>query len=365
MSILDDMYFTRVNGTRKYAIENYNRRRFLLENSYFGGLSNVNDYSPTSLANTHVVTNSLMDFEKEETIEDVRASKFIKYSKGDALDDLGDEKGVYRVLGSFATDYVTFTLLDDPATELLQIETGTEVHTNDNVLFEVTEDVNINIGEIEVNAPVQCTDPGTIGNVRAGTITNIKTPLSFDAVVNNGSDFTNGVDREEDDDYRDRLSKHPNYYPVATKAWYEATANEIASYSYWDKSNYTLTYKPRDSGTAGLLQAKFEEDAYETPYPLYFNEASPLTVIDEATHKIMVIMNPSFDFETAKPQIVDNVTDYVNNFGLGGLFQEGCVAFNAEIVAGVVKVTLIGYNDVTIDNTHYPVINGELIVLEA
>src|SRR5699024_2421374 len=83
------------------------------------------------------------------------------------------------------------------------IPEGFIITTGDDIPFETTEESEIDgTGESEV--PIQAIEPGTVGNVPAGTITEIINPIvGIDSVINQEG-TTGGRDEETDEEFRAR-----------------------------------------------------------------------------------------------------------------------------------------------------------------
>jgi len=362
--IIEEMSFVRVNGTTRNLSEIVDKNQYRLENFYFRDLSNVHDFSGYSEASAQLANVSMIEFEKERDIDGHVRNNILRHAKGDALDELGARVGIYRYNGSFASDEIVLTLTDT-ASEQYTVFSGTEFSTNDNIIFEVTEDKDINIGDNEINLRVLCIEPGIVGNVLPGSITNIITDLGFEATVTNNVEFTNGTDREDDDTYRARIYDSPNNYRVATSAWFEAMARQVVPAAYYDNSTKTIVYKPYNDNSIEELEAWFNLKAHQTPLPLSFNEANPQVVIDEKTHIIKVLYDKKNSFDIIKNKIQTVISDYVNKeLGIGGEFKPEYCSFLCETVDGVLKVELTGYNHILVDNLHYPTIKGIVVVKE-
>lgn len=356
--IIEEMTFIEVTGQTRKLTDIIGGIENRLLNMYFRDFTNVNDIYGYSEVSAQVANAGIMQFEKERDIDNHIRGNFIRYSGGSALEELGARVGVYREEGAFATDYVTLTLPNAPD-ELYTVSAGFECSTRDNIIFESTEDVMVNIGETEVNIPVRCIEIGSIGNVLEGTITNILTTLEFEATVRNGSDFTNGIDIEDDESYKESIMESPNNYRVGTSAWFETIAKKEVKICYYDNDTNTLFYKPVDGNSADKLQTIFSLKQYQTPFNLFFNEASPQVVIKEDTHLITVYYDKNYELDSIIKQIRQNISDFVDKIVLGGRFEPNCMSFLAQ-VDGVREVSLEGYEFILLDNTHYPIIEGEI-----
>lgn len=135
---------------------------------------------------------------------EVPASAFLSYAWGDYLDDHGESIGVARKPSAKAAGKVTFL-----GTNGTIIGTGTEVSTVqadpdiDPPAFVTTQSGTIAGGTLILD--VEATEAGSDGNVGAGAVTVLISPISGVSSVTNAAAITGGSDAETDQAYRDRL----------------------------------------------------------------------------------------------------------------------------------------------------------------
>lgn len=123
---------------------------------------------------------------------------------GADLDALASWLGFGRRDGIKATGEVRF-FLDTPAVVAIDIPTGTQV-TDNNIVFETVNAVVIDQGEYEVNARVQCTQAGTVGNVNAYQVNQSLYSYARQGLrVENPYNMSGGVDVESDAELRKRI----------------------------------------------------------------------------------------------------------------------------------------------------------------
>lgn len=129
-------------------------------------------------------------------------------AEGDALTDLAKQflpEG--RRPGTRATGVITFTR-PSPAPSDITIPAGTicAAMGDDGELieFETTETVVLSKNYFEVHAPARAVQAGCKGNVNAGTIRIIRTPVVGVTACVNDSVFTGGTDQESDEELRHR-----------------------------------------------------------------------------------------------------------------------------------------------------------------
>lgn len=126
-------------------------------------------------------------------------SAFVSTARGSSLDRVGTLMGVTREMQQQAEVSVTFT-----GTTGYVIPTGFAVSTNDNLVFHTMSDAVItDDGTVAVMA--QCEETGEVGNVEAGEIALIVSPVADVTSVINYSAATGGKDKENDAEFRERM----------------------------------------------------------------------------------------------------------------------------------------------------------------
>ncbi|MEA4956862.1 hypothetical protein SDC9_07407 [bioreactor metagenome] len=360
---ITEQSFTQADGVERKLTEIVQENMDRVSNSYLTGLSTVNDWSENSENFKQAVNQGLIQYDLEVLIDIVKQANFIKSAEGDALDDIGERKGVYREEGSFATGTVNLTLTPTP-TSPIRLYNGTEVSTEDSIIFILNEDITFNTGTSTITADVICDEHGTIGNVKAGSINTIITDLPYNLTVTNPSDFTTGADEETDDDYKERIK---NSQSPGTSLWFEETAKTLVTDALYNLTSYqhgTLVYKPTDGVVSSDLIALFNlKENSIVNHELTIEEAESSAVIDE-TMSITIYMRAGFSFETALEQITININNYIDKIPLGGIFNPDCLRFYCEIVEGVGYASLTGFESVDLTNTEYAIINGDLQITE-
>lgn len=132
---------------------------------------------------------------------------FLDTAAGDALSRLGADR--YGVVRSGTSSAVTTLSISRPTAAFgaTTIPAGTVVYTDDGIRFEMARALSlggsaIGPGSVEAFA----VDPGTAGNVAAGTLVNWEEPPD-DAtlVLTNGERASGGNEEEPDEDYRSRV----------------------------------------------------------------------------------------------------------------------------------------------------------------
>lgn len=131
---------------------------------------------------------------------------FVQTAIGKYLDYHGEEKGLTRKEGVKSVGTVN-AKMDEPQKHFVSFPSGTIFSTGGEnpQTFENYGTMSMPPGSIEVNIPVRATEPGEKGNIKAGAIKHIVTPVDGPVTINNNYNFYNGMDKESDDKFRQRI----------------------------------------------------------------------------------------------------------------------------------------------------------------
>jgi uncharacterized phage protein gp47/JayE len=167
-----------------------------------------------------------------QVLQTTRAST----SAGADLDSWMSDFGLIRLPAIPSSGIVTFTRF--AANVAATIPVGTTIKTSDGSLsFSVAEDRTLSIwqasptgytlppGVNSVELPVTCLTGGSVGNVLAGAITIIATPLPGVDVLTNAAPFSDGSNSENDQSFRGRFQ---NYLTSRSRATIAALRSAIA-----------------------------------------------------------------------------------------------------------------------------------------
>lgn len=152
---------------------------------------------------------------------------FVQYSSKPYTDLIGEPLGITRNAATYTHD--TLEIQGTPGTVLESGKIAGTVSSDDigSIEFEFQETKiidNTGVAEIEV----QCTQPGTIGNVKANSITLMITPINGIKSVTNKNNFTSGTDEEDGNHYKTRiLEKMQSPATSGNKAQYKIWAKEV------------------------------------------------------------------------------------------------------------------------------------------
>ena len=154
----------------------------------------------------------------------------LKYSYGEALDNLAANKGIKRNPASYATATLQFSL-QNARTSATSIPAGTRVSTNSGVYFMTSSYVEIPAGLLTATVQGVALEAGvTANNIPAGNIVQIVDPVPYIYTVTNTTTSVGGSDIEDDESLTERIYLYPSSY---------STAGAEAAYIYWAK-----TYRP-------------------------------------------------------------------------------------------------------------------------
>lgn len=171
------------------------------------------------LAQTVVLINS--------SINDAGNQVLLRYARGQALDDIGDLFGVYRLPASSASCIMKFTLSAAQTTKVT-IPKGTRATPDGKIYFATTSDLIIKSGTLSGEVEAKATTAGSSCNDYAiGSIRYIVDNIQYLGSVENVTKSSGGIDEESDDSLRERIRLVPESY---------STAGCAEGYEYFAKS---------------------------------------------------------------------------------------------------------------------------------
>lgn len=193
-----------------------------------------------------------IDWLKEQT--------YAQSATGRQLEYRAMERGVTRKPAAPAVGTLTFSR----KTSLwyaVPIPAGTVCATSgvDAARYITTEDVELPLGALSVDAAAKAETPGTAGNADAGTVTVLVTPPASIEAVTNSAAFLGGQDAEDDNSLRARLmdcwAEPAN---GANAAWYRQLAE-----SFDGVSSAGVVPRENGAGTVSVYLAGSGEPAAE------------------------------------------------------------------------------------------------------
>lgn len=192
---------------------------------------------------------ALQLYQAFQCIDQAGKQSFLKYSKGEYLDNLGALKGVRRNDGEAATTIERFTL-SEIQQNAISIPKGTRVTAGDNVYFYTTETAEIPAGEVSVDVRIKCTETGKAGNdYKAGKISILVDNIAYIGSVANTIITDGGSEAESDAQLGDRIYLAPSSYSVA---------GSTDAYIYWTKtSNPGIADVGINEPSEGVVEVRF------------------------------------------------------------------------------------------------------------
>ncbi len=183
------------------------------------GKTEITDFSEGSEVRTLLEVLSHLAYDIREEQNDTIANHFINTADDEYLDLLGANPnvGLERINGNTASGLVKFSI-NSPATSEIIIPTDTSVNSDEQEYISTDEGI-ISIGETYAYVPVECVVEGVDGNCKIGDINNCE---DFPEItVTNDEAFTDGIDEEDDEDYRNRMLNYIRADNFGSRGYYE------------------------------------------------------------------------------------------------------------------------------------------------
>lgn len=142
-------------------------------------------------------------------LQNVLKLAFPQTSYGVYLEYLGECKSIFKNPATNSTGSIK--VIGTPETIIKKGKIVCTIATEEraSIEFEFIEDVTIDsTGSVYVKA--KCLQAGVIGNVKAGTITVLRTPINGIQSVINEEDFTGGSEIEDEEHFRERVLEAEN-----------------------------------------------------------------------------------------------------------------------------------------------------------
>jgi phage-related baseplate assembly protein len=160
-------------------------------------------------------------------IDNTGKQNLLGYSTKDNLEHIGALVETPRLEASYAMTTMRVTL-SAPQPQAYVIPAGFQVTAGDNVFWNTTEPLTIDIGQLTGDIEVQCGVIGTDGNgYLPGQINQMVKPIPYVKSVSNITVSEGGSDIEADDHYAERIHEAPESF---------STAGPEEAYKYWAKT---------------------------------------------------------------------------------------------------------------------------------
>lgn len=149
---------------------------------------------------------------------------FPQTAAGEYLDRHASLRGLRRAEATRAVGRLRFSVDNVPVTDL-RVPAGTVCLTATNVRFQTEAEAVLAAGSLSVETAAVAVEPGTSGNVAAGTVTLLSAVPGGVLRCINPAGFLGGTDGEDDESLRRRILESYRRLPNgANTAFYEETA---------------------------------------------------------------------------------------------------------------------------------------------
>lgn len=143
---------------------------------------------------------------------------FLKYAKGEYLDNLAALRGEKRRDASAARTVMQFYIAA-PLGFAVSIPAGCRITNGNDIFFATDEYAEIPAGETETSAAATCTESGTLGNgFASGEINVLVNTLPYITRAANSTATYGGADKESDESLRNRVYSMQNAFSTAGPA---------------------------------------------------------------------------------------------------------------------------------------------------
>jgi len=199
---------------------------------YAAGYEAAAGKSPTLAAGdpVRIVSNQIvaLGYQLKQYIETAGRQNMLKYSTGEALKNIGALKKVTVNAAGCATTTLRFSM-EDARTVATPITAGTEVTTEDDVVFTTDAYAEIPAGSLYVDVAATASEAGTSGNgIQAGALDTMTDPVAYVDAVTNTTETSGGTADEDDDSLTRRIYLAPDGFSTAgPEAAYIAKALEM------------------------------------------------------------------------------------------------------------------------------------------
>ena len=183
----------------------------------FGNDANLSDSSPLGML---VRLNAWDEAAVWQQMEEVYLSAYVSSAEGVSLDRKCQDIGIMRQLATRSTGTIQFSGADGT-----QIYQGFEVQTATGIVYKTTTATTIS-GAL-ARADIEAVDAGAAGNVGAGAISSVVSPLAGVTSVTNPDPTSGGRDTETDAQLRERYVRSVSKPGGASAAAIEAALLDI------------------------------------------------------------------------------------------------------------------------------------------
>lgn len=295
------------------------------------------DFAIGSVLRAIVESNSAVALWMQGLILQLLTTTRAATSSGADLDSWTADFSFARLPAVAATGQVTFARFS--ATSQAVVQVGAQVQTSDTTveIFTVTKDttntswvpsVNAYVlapGVVSITVPVQCTTPGTVGNILANQCNVLTGSMPGIDTVTNANPFTNGIDAETDTALRARFVNYLSSLSKATKNAISATVAGVQQ-----GLNFTLTENYNYAGvlTPGYFYVVVDDGSGTPPSTLLTSVSNAIDTVRGFTTTFGVFA------PVLQPANVALTVTSANHAADAALAQAAISAYIAGLVVG-------------------------------
>ena len=290
---------------------------------------------------------------------------FPQTAQGEYLDRHATLRGLERRKATPATGVIRFSVEAAGGTDLV-IPAGTVCTTAGLARFETTSAVTLTAGKTFVEAPAQAAEPGSGGNVPAGSILVMTAPPVGVSGCSNPQPFVGGTDGEEDEALRSRVLETYRRMPNgANSAYYQQEA-----LSFDQVAACTVLPKKRGVGTVDVIVstlAGIPEKDLLSQLQSYFDQRREIAVSVEVkaptpkavTVSVQVQAGEGKDPNQVKEAVEQTLRDFFTGERLSGAILVAQLNQLVFSTPGVANCTVLA------PTQDLPAVEGELPQLDS
>jgi uncharacterized phage protein gp47/JayE len=304
------------------------------------------------------------------TAQSFALSSFLATATGDDLTALGEDRGVDRIPGTYATVVLEFNrvIVDYVNSYTIPVSSSFSTLPDENGLyyqFYTTTSITLPASSVSVTGIAQANEIGSDYNVAANTITNFITTIKGIDTVTNPAAASGGLDEETDDDYRSRIK---------TTLQNNGARNTIAGYensllSFGCKSAYVyaatagmpnyITAVVTSPNTSNTIPTASELNGWQTQINAdeYRAVCDNITVVAPTAITVTVSAMiteyaTSFSQDMVRNAARDAIINYINNLPPGSDVYKNNIMGILHDTAGVIDfIWYLPTSNISIGNT--------------
>lgn len=289
---------------------------------------------------------------------------FPQSAEGTYLDQHAQLRGLERRPATEAEGVIRFTA-DTAGDAEREIPVGTVCMTAGAVRFETTEAAVLAAGETDVEVRARALEPGTAGNVAAGTIlTMAVAPVGVNRCVNPAG-FSGGTDREEDEALRTRILESFRRLPNgANAAFYQQGAmafEEVAAATVLPRSRGIGTVDVVVATASGIPPAELLlrlQDYFEARREIAVDVAVRAPTLKTVNVAVKVAAEDGREAAAVRKQVEAALNGYFSGRLLGQNILRARLGEQIYGVAGVANYAIVSpAADVAVGPDELPTLN--------